>query len=68
MASKTRWRFQESLDNVDENIAQICHKHSIIIRTLYNVIYSKFYLLSLQRAVESASRRELSLSLSLTSA
>ncbi len=34
MASKAHRRFQETLDNVDENIAQICHKHSIIMRTL----------------------------------
>ncbi len=37
MASKTRSQFQESLDNVDENKAQICHKHGIIMRTLWNM-------------------------------
>ncbi len=44
----------ESLDNVDENIAQIFHKHSIIMRTLYNVKSIVNSLPGIQRAVMKA--------------
>ncbi len=69
MASKTcRW-FQESHDNVDENIAQICHKQHYNENFIECEIYSKLYLLSLpvfQHAVMKAHHGGSSPSLSLS--